>query len=119
MADVDARAARLFVVATKMAAAGEVGEARALLQRAAEDGSPYAALELGIMMAAGMGGSADPEGGIAWVVRAAEAGVAAAAGVVGGGGAGDPGGRGGGGPGGGRRGGGGGGGGIFVGWGGG
>ncbi|MDB4965517.1 MAG: hcpC 1 [Myxococcales bacterium] len=87
MSDRDARAARLFVIATRLAAAGgddALRESRALLERAAADGSPYAALELGIMMAAGSGGAADPEGGLAWVVRAAEAGLATAAVLLGG-----------------------------------
>lgn len=87
--DVEARAARLFVLASELLAmAGDEAEAalvgRRWLEQAAHDGSSHAALELGLLMTAGRGGAVEPEAGIAWVTRAADAGVSVAALLLGG-----------------------------------
>ncbi len=85
--DAGERAARLFVIATQLAASAEpadVVRARALLEEAAEAGSTHAALELGLMLTAGRGGAVDAEAGVAWIARAAEAGLGAAAVLLGG-----------------------------------
>lgn len=65
----DARAARLFVVAAEL---GDHPEARALLARAADDGSPYAAFELGLMLLGGRGGAVDAAAGLERLAQAAE-----------------------------------------------
>jgi uncharacterized protein len=79
----EARAARLFVAAARVADA-EPDRGRELLAEAARAGSSHAALELGLMMIAGRGGDVDSEGGVAWVGRAAEAGLPTAAALLGG-----------------------------------
>ena len=56
LVDTDERAARLFVVASQLATsddARQVAEGRAVLEEAALAGSSHAALELGLMLAAG------------------------------------------------------------------
>lgn len=86
VADADARAARLFVVAARLQATGDAvatAEARALLARAADDGSAFAAFDLAMLLLAGHGGPVDTDGGLAWLARAA-ASVPAAAAVLGG-----------------------------------
>ena len=87
VSDAGERAARLFVVASQMVAsedAREQAEARVVLEEAAEAGSSYAALELGLMLTGGRGGGVDAAGGVAWIERAAEAGLTAAQTLLGG-----------------------------------
>jgi TPR repeat protein len=81
------RGARLFVVATRLAAIGgdeALGEARRLLEQAAADGSAHAALELGLMLTTGRGGPVETARGMAWIVSAAEADLASAKVLLGG-----------------------------------
>jgi uncharacterized protein len=84
--DRDVRAARLFVVAAKLTATGDevaTAEARALLARASDDGSPFAAFDLATLLLAGRGGPVDTAAGLQWLERAA-AELPAAAAVLGG-----------------------------------
>ncbi|HWE26792.1 MAG TPA: hypothetical protein VHB97_02265, partial [Polyangia bacterium] len=74
LVDRDARAARLFVIAGKLQATGDeaaTAEARALLAKAADDGSALAAFDLAMLLLAGRGGEVDTAGGLAWLGRAA------------------------------------------------
>lgn len=83
----EARAARLFVAATRLAARGGADDltlARRLLAQAADDGSPYAAVELALMELGGRGGPADPAAALARLAVAAEAGLPAAQLLLGG-----------------------------------
>jgi TPR repeat protein len=86
VADVDERAARLFVVAGRLQATGDehaTAEARVLLTRAARDGSALAAFDLAMLLLAGRGGDVDTAGGLEWLGRAA-AELPTAAAVLGG-----------------------------------
>ena len=86
LADRELRAARLFVVAGKLQATGDeaaTAEARALLAKAARDGSALAAFDLAMLLLAGRGGDVDTAGGLEWLARAA-AELPAAATVLGG-----------------------------------
>ena len=86
VADRDVRAARLFVIAGKLQATGDeaaTAEARALLAKAAHDGSAIAAFDLAMLLLAGRGGDVDTADGLAWLGRAA-AELPAAAVVLGG-----------------------------------
>ncbi|MDB4969418.1 MAG: tetratricopeptide repeat family protein [Myxococcales bacterium] len=74
IADRDARASRLFVVAAQLALHGDevaVAEARIFLAQAWDDGSPYAAFELAMLFLAGRGGPVDTAEGLRWLERAA------------------------------------------------
>ncbi|HWE27191.1 MAG TPA: hypothetical protein VHB97_04275, partial [Polyangia bacterium] len=85
--DDERRAARLFVAACELAASDDgvaVAEGRGVMQLAADEGSPHAALAVGLMMLAGRGGPLDRELGIAYLERAADAALAAAAVALGG-----------------------------------
>ena len=86
LADRDVRAARLFVVAAKLHATGDEvasAEARALLAKAAHDGSALAAFDLAMLLFAGRGGPVDTADGLMWLGRAATE-LPAAAVVLGG-----------------------------------
>jgi TPR repeat protein len=85
--DRDARAARLFLAASELAACGDalaVYEARELLRLAGDEGNAYAALEAGLMMLAGRGGPVEADAGLAYVERAAGLGLPLAALTAGG-----------------------------------
>jgi len=85
--DADVRLARLFVVGSELAASDDAvasGEGRGLLQLAADEGSPFAALSLALLMLAGRGGPVERDAGFAYLARAAEAGLAVAAMTLGG-----------------------------------
>jgi hypothetical protein len=74
VSDRDVRAARLFVVAARLVATGDLvaaAEARSLLARAWDDGSPHAAFELAMLFLAGRGGDVDTAEGLRWLERAA------------------------------------------------
>jgi len=86
VADVDARAAKLFVLAGRLQATGDeraTAEARVLLAKAARDGSALAAFDLAMLLLAGRGGDVDTAGGLEWLGRAAVE-LPAAATVLGG-----------------------------------
>jgi len=86
IADRDARAARLFVVAGKLHATGDEAattEARALLAKAAHDGSALGAFDLAMLLLGGRGGDVDTSEGLTWLRRAATE-LPAAAVVLGG-----------------------------------
>lgn len=86
VADRDERAARLFVVAARLQATGDevaTAEARALLAKAADDGSALAAFDLGMLLMSGRGGEVDSAAGLMWLGRAATV-LPAAATVLGG-----------------------------------
>ncbi len=85
--DDDRRAARLYIAACELAACDDavaVGEGRGLMQLGADQGSPHAALAVGLMMLAGRGGPVDRARGLAYLERAADAALAAAAVALGG-----------------------------------
>src|SRR6185312_3672208 len=86
LADRDERAAKLFVIAAKLQATGDdvaTAEARALLVKAADDGSALAAFDLGMLLVSGRGGEIDTAAGLLWLGRAATV-LPAAATVLGG-----------------------------------
>ncbi|MGZ3443427.1 MAG: tetratricopeptide repeat protein, partial [Polyangia bacterium] len=74
LVDRDERAARLFVVAGRLQATGDeaaTAEARALLTKAARDGSSYAAFDLAMLLFAGRGGPVETEAALGWLEHAA------------------------------------------------
>jgi TPR repeat protein len=86
LADRDERAARLFVLAGRLQATGDeraTAEARALLAKAARDGSALAAFDLAMLLLAGRGGDVDTAAGLAELGRAATE-LPSAAAVLGG-----------------------------------
>lgn len=73
------RGARLFVIASELVERGDA-RGREILEEAAGVGSSHAALELGLLMMR----RDEAQAGVAWIARAAEAGLAAAAVMLGG-----------------------------------
>jgi uncharacterized protein len=85
--DAEVRLAQLFVVGSELAGsddAAAAGEGRGLLQLAADEGSPHAALAVALLMLGGRGGPVEREAGFAYLARAAEAGLSVAAMTLGG-----------------------------------
>jgi len=81
------RLAQLVVVGVELAGSDDdsaCAEGRRLLQRAADDGSPYAAVLTALLLLAGRGGPADPAAGLDYLGRAAAAGVTTAGLMLGG-----------------------------------